>query len=741
MIVLATAAVLALSGVGAPGADGSPATSPQRRQFDSRLGLEPPVAIGPGQGVICARPPCPLKVTVTTAADLQRALEQASAGTVVQVPADVSINLDPLRSALPLRIKEGVTLYGGRGSGPSSRGALISLSSFDQWSGNEPASQRAAFRIDGDHAVIQGIRLRGPYGGADKKMQGGPPALRLNPSLGANPIEVSPTAIVIPGVAGIVDLTSSATITGNEIYNWPNAAVHVSGGIGEPGADCARIPVRRFPGSVIADNYIHHNQRDSLGYGVGVKNGALPLIKGNTFAWNRHSINGDGHPQSGYYALYNYVLSPGHKYGPEFTYEGSYGQHFDMHGDDNTGDDEDTDDGYGGHGGDLVEILGNTVHGEQRYGTVLGFGGKTRAVYMLRGRPCRTHVLRGNVLVHDKDNVVRTKGGGWAAPLPHVTRDYHLADDNRYNTDTSHSLAVGDFDGDARDDLFQATGAAWYYSSGGVREWRLLQDARRATLDRLRFRDFDGDHLTDVFTTYHGEWRLSRGGRRRWETLAVSPEDVTDLRFGDFDGDGRTDVLKADGSTLSYRRGGSGAWQPLSAAERPIDDLRTGNFDGGSIADVFAIEDDRWAVKYDGRGPWRRLNSRLATRLDSLVFEDFDGNGLTDIAQSRTTIDPHLFGGRSQREIEWRVSWGGTTPWRPLREVPDTGAGRGGKPYSQLFNHWIGRFDANPGADALRYEPLPTLGLVRGAELEGRALVVSSGARTDYVKHSRDEMR
>jgi hypothetical protein len=258
----------------------------------------------------------------------------------------------------------------------------------------------------------------------------------------------------------------------------------------------------------------------------------------------------------------------------------------------------------------------------------------------------------------------------------------------------------------------------------------------------LRFGDFDGDRLTDVFTTVGGRWRLSRGARAPWETLAVSPERVDELGFGDFDGDGRTDVLRAAGSMLSYRPGGSsGNWQPLSRSSIPVDNLRFGNFDGDSITDVFAIGDERWVVKYDGRSEWRRLNSRLAKRLDTLVFADFDGDGRTDIADSHTTGQRYRFGRRDEGEIEWRVSWGGSSRWHRLRRVPDSGPDQEEESHAQLFNHWIGRFDTTPGADALRYEPLRTPRAVRGTELEGLDLVVSSGARLEYVDHSRDEMR
>jgi hypothetical protein len=46
---------------------------------------------------------------------------------------------------------------------------------------------------------------------------------------------------------------------------------------------------------------------------------------------------------------------------------------------------------------------------------------------------------------------------------------------------TNH-VGVGDFDGDGADDLFLATGAAWYYSPAGRAEWRFLS-SKKDTID------------------------------------------------------------------------------------------------------------------------------------------------------------------------------------------------------------------------------------------------------------------
>ena len=642
----------------------------------------------PTQGPVCdpSLGACPGTIVVKDAARLKEALEEAAEDAVIQVPGTVSIDLDGF---LPIRISaNGVTLYGGRHG--DDRGALLHTEAV-------APDQTAAFIVRGDRVSIRNLRLRGPSASTDTS---------------------------VPRVTGINTSDEyRVTVFGNELYNWTFAAIRVTADEPEEGADCEprtgpSIGGRYFR-TLVLNNYIHHNRQAGVGYGVGVRDGAFPFVIGNTFDWNRHSVTGDGHPGTGYYAAYNYVLSGGSKYGGALTYGGAYGQHFDMHGDDNYGrtafDPVDDDDGYGGHGGDLVLIRGNTVHGEQKYGGALGSFEKTRAVYWLRGRPCRQHELIENVLVHEEDEVVHAESGG---------QGQYFGSDNRFDTDTSWSLGIGNFD-HGRDDLFQATGAAWYYSSGGATEWRLLQAGRIETLDRLRLGDFDGDRRTDVFTASGGKWRISRGGTERWEDINASRVPLEDLRFGDFDGDRKTDVFTVSGGRWRISRGGTERWEDINASRTPLEHLRFGDFDGDRKTDVFRVAGDQWSVSDDGVSTWERLNSKLTDDLDSLVFADFNGNGRTDIAQSRVL---------GTASIDWRVSWDGTDGWSPMRSrqtIPGDSRGH-------LYRHWIGQFDSSPGEDALRYEP-PAPQLFRFAE--GVFLVRLSGGRGDYVTHSWQGMR
>ncbi len=658
---------------------------------------EPPVPIGtPGQVTCDADYQCP-GVTVNTAPQLTAALAAAQPGTVIEIRSD--IRLDQIA---PVRVPLGVTLQGTRGA--RRRGALLYL--------NRPRpGVQSAFEIRGDgrplSVTIRGLRLRGPSASHEK----GPPR-----------------------VAGILLRdNAAASIARNELFQWTDSAVKASGGIPEADAVCRRPPLRR-PRVTVANNYLHHNQQAGAGYGVSVRDGAFAVIFGNTFDFNRHAVAGDGHAQSGYFARHNYVLEGGHTY----TYSNfpAWDQHFDMHGDDNVGevdnivsDGTDNDDGDGGHAGDFIELLGNTIHGEQR---PFNDFGRARRILKLRGRPCNPSQIRGNVVVHEKGEVASGADGGEG--------QFELID-NDYNTDTSRSLAVGEFDRDGRDDLFQATGAAWYYSSGGATEWRLLQADRTETTNQLGLGDFDGDGDTDVLKATGRGWLISASGTEPWQHWRSSRYGLDAIRFGDFDGNGSTDAFRADGSQWWYAPGAAGRWQPLARSAQGVNEVRFGFFDGNATTDVFTVSGDEWAVRYGGSSRWDRLNNALVRDLATLVLADFDGDAVTDVANSHRG-----YAGRHDpvrtRFVEWRISRSGRDrTWNRLRNIPNSAPLYGERSRAHLFNHWIGHFDGRPGADALRYEPIarPT----RGAfDQETTYLVRSSGARgADYVAHSRNAMR
>lgn len=106
-----------------------------------------------------------------------------------------------------------------------------------------------------------------------------------------------------PAVDGILVKNDKAMIDNCELWGWSHAAIFLRSG----------------KDHIIQNNFIHHNQRQGLGYGISHDN-STSIIVYNLFNFNRHSIAGTGVPGSGYIARNNVQL------------ENSLSHCFDMHG-------------------------------------------------------------------------------------------------------------------------------------------------------------------------------------------------------------------------------------------------------------------------------------------------------------------------------------------------------------------------------------------------------------------------
>ncbi len=81
-----------------------------------------------------------------------------------------------------------------------------------------------------------------------------------------------------------------------------------------------------------------------------------------------------------------------------------------------------------------------------------------RPAFELRGEPAQ--------YVSFHDNVVEHGSEGEAAVVdcfPEICHADLRIDQSKTSLNTQAELGVGDFDGDGRSDVFQGTGAAWYY--------------------------------------------------------------------------------------------------------------------------------------------------------------------------------------------------------------------------------------------------------------------------------------
>jgi hypothetical protein len=298
------------------------------------------------------------------------------------------------------------------------------------------------------------------------------------------------------------------------------------------------------------------------------------------------------------------------------------------------------------------------------------------------------------VVVHDdEDAAVRIKRAGPECAIIVNGIEYYPHDrcnlevrSNRYNTDTTNDLAVGDFDGDGRDDIFLANGTGWWYSSAGLTEWRFLRPST-ARLQALRVGHFNADGRTDVVFSDGINWWLSLGGTGLPSLLRTDGTRLVDCVFGDFDGDGVTDALRADGSTWSVAPGARGPWLVRAGAPRVIAaNLRAGDFTADGIEEIFWIENDRWHLWH----PTLNLVSEDVTKpvrdddLASLVVADFDGDGRADLGRSDGS--------------GWSWLRGGTNVWAPLRDDGDQ------PEYGNIRAALLGRFSAgDTWLDAIRY--------------------------------------
>uniref|UniRef100_F4C961 Right handed beta helix domain-containing protein n=1 Tax=Sphingobacterium sp. (strain 21) TaxID=743722 RepID=F4C961_SPHS2 len=216
---------------------------------------------------------------VNTKAELIDALQKAKSGQVVYVEDNASIDLS---GSMKIIIPAGVTLASGRGKN-GSRGGLL----YSNKNGTKPL-----FTIGGANVSIVGLRIKGPdteiYANGKDAFAG-----KSNEEKKKNRLQLYKQNMYgVPVSEGILNGCANFEVRNCEIYGWTHAGiVIVDGG----------------DGSRIFNNYIHHNQRFGLGYGV-VVDGAKAIIKGNLFDYNRHSVAGTGRMGSSYEVSYNKFL-------------------------------------------------------------------------------------------------------------------------------------------------------------------------------------------------------------------------------------------------------------------------------------------------------------------------------------------------------------------------------------------------------------------------------------------------
>ena len=602
-------------------------------------------------------PPTDGFVSVSQAKDLCSAVQNARWGMVIQIVPDDLLDVTNVCST-PLEVPGGVTIRGNR------KGVLLG----PQVSLTSSADGAAVFDFAGDDVRITGLRILGP----SRKTDSNQPSSR--------------------GIQ-IWHNRSGSIVDHNDVSNFADTAVDFRGPDSGDGdnKNCQNpLPGVRVLNGRAVRNFVHHNQEDGIGYGIATGQDGYTSIEGNTFVSNRHAIAADGTQMDSYNAVYNLVLSAAPSY--ERHLLGHDVEHdFDMHGSAGSGSSH-----VGGIGGRSVLISGNT------------FLGTNRANFVLRGKACADDQFVNNISEQEQNHAVQW----WCAQALCPTPPAWLTINSKFSApDPTQNLGVGDFDGDGKDDLFLATGTAWYYAPAGNAEWRFL-NAQTDTIDNLLFGDFDGDGRTDVFTQHGRDWLVSWGGISPWEKINESDARMSDFVIGDFVGDSRSDVFYASGTQWFVSDGGVGPFVPYAASSYRVSNLRFGDFDGDGKTDVMGVVDNQWMVVYANQDhQWKKLNLNLTNDVQGLVVADFDGNKKADIARIDTASV------NNQRvSLQWQVSRDGVGPWTPLLSIPVT--------YPLAV---IGHFDDVRGSDILFWE--------------GNALFIASSGTAALQRQSRQDMR
>ncbi|MFN8132590.1 MAG: VCBS repeat-containing protein [Solirubrobacteraceae bacterium] len=649
-----------------------------------RQPVVPPVAVAPVRPACGPAAPAPGDRWVCSPQELAAVLraEPAASGRII-IPKDVTWNVTGLQD-LPLR--SGVQLIGERGD-LASRPILFTDARADA-----AGDGYRLFRLTGNDVRVQGIHFRGPKPYTDRHT------------------EKYVTAITVIEDAEHT-LGRRVVIADNEFDLWSGAAVEVAGRHGNQtlatwrtGLPDDPLPWRHLSftdaGLVrIERNSMHHNVMDNGGYGVEVTGGAYATIEGNVFDTNRHSVASSGRAYSGYVARFNFDLQGGFKQGS------SYNQHYDVHGETDSGDNK----GYGGNAGTRFEIAFNTILGAQSYAG----GFKTRPALMLRGKPTQGMYFHDNVLPHeDADAAVALKMAKGDLGLDEDDSDFNYHGyGNHYGTDHTLEIAAGDFDGDRRTDVFLATGTGWFISRAGIRPWELIHESTKLRRD-LGFADIDNDGTTDVlYRDGAGKVGYLKSGRAALRPLTTAPVPMREIRFGDFDGDGLTDLFYTRNRQWHVWYGRTRAWAATQTSTTPIGGLLFGEFDAAKGTDVVAVKDAGWMLSSASTGTYTKLNSRRADSFTNMVTGDFNGNGRTDIA----------YGGQKQ----WFVSYDGSAPFTILRD------GNIGPNLNALL---VGRFDnGKHGAQVAGYSAAANPQYFNGWQ--------GQGSTNGFTRRSEQKMR
>lgn len=224
---------------------------------------------------------------------LLTALNKVKAGEIIFIDGHAAIDCTDLvfTEKFQIKLPAGVILASDRGY-KGSEGAIIQSDNY---------ATAPLINVLGPNVRITGLRIVGP----DPKQHLEHHKRANNPQRGDRKVQ-SKYDYLLPYSAGIWTDYGSLEVDNCELRGWSHAAIVLKDGDKHH----------------IHHNYIHHNQRQGLGYGVshGYGKNISSLIEFNLFNYNRHSIAGTGVPGLRYEARNNIELGE------------SLSHNFDMHG-------------------------------------------------------------------------------------------------------------------------------------------------------------------------------------------------------------------------------------------------------------------------------------------------------------------------------------------------------------------------------------------------------------------------
>jgi Ca2+-binding RTX toxin-like protein len=198
-------------------------------------------------------------------------------------------------------------------------------------------------------------------------------------------------------------------------------------------------------------------------------------------------------------------------------------------------------------------------------------------------------------------------------------------------------VAVGDFNGDGKDDILSRTDASgWMSFFSGVNSNQKVDVGNYSTRTVIAVGDFDGDGRDDI---------LSWTNSTKWTSYlsAAAPNakvDVGDfngrtiLAVADFNGDGRDDILSMTNSSgwVSYLSGASAASKVDVGNFTGRTVVGAGDFDGDGKADILTQTDATGYLSYFSGGSISAqvLVGEFAAQT-ILGVDDYDGDGKDDI--------------------------------------------------------------------------------------------------------------